>query len=144
MVEIDIPDVLAEVTAVHARYEKALVSNDVETLNELFWNDPRVLRYGTTENLYGYDEIRKFRSARSPVNLVRNVIRTTIVTFGRDTATANIEFENNGRQGRQSQTWVRTDAGWRVVAAHISLLPAPIPGISGAPAFSTAPSVGTK
>jgi hypothetical protein len=127
MLEINIPEVLAEVTAAHARYERALVSNDVATLDELFWNDPLVLRYGTTENLYGYDAIKNFRGARSPLNLARTVLKTVIVTYGRDFATTNIEFERHGaaRIGRQSQTWVRTGAGWRVVAAHVSLLATP-------------------
>jgi hypothetical protein len=126
MLEINIPEVLAEVTAVYARYERALVSNDVATLDELFWNDARVLRYGATENLYGYDAIKGFRSARSPLNLERTVLKTVIVTYGRDLATANIEFQRKTTVaiGRQSQTWLRTDAGWRVVAAHVSLLPA--------------------
>lgn len=126
MLEINIPEVLAEVIAVHARYERALVSNDVATLDELFWNDPRVLRYGATENLYGYDAIKNFRSARSPLNLDRTILKTVIVTYGRDFATANMEFErkSTARIGRQSQTWLRTDVGWRVVAAHVSLLPA--------------------
>jgi hypothetical protein len=127
MLEINIPDVLAEVTAVYARYERALVSNDIATLDELFWNDARVLRYGATENLYGYDAIKGFRSARSPLNLERTVLKTVIVTYGRDFATANIEFQRKATAaiGRQSQTWLRTAAGWRVVAAHVSLLPAP-------------------
>jgi hypothetical protein len=126
MLEINIPEVLAEVTAVYARYERALVSNDVATLDELFWNDARVLRYGATENLYGYDAIKGFRSARSPLNLERTVLKTVIVTYGRDFATANIEFrrKTTATIGRQSQTWLRTEAGWRVVAAHVSLLPA--------------------
>jgi hypothetical protein len=126
MLEINIPEVLAEVTAVYARYECALVSNDVATLDELFWNDARVLRYGATENLYGYDAIKGFRSARSPLNLERTVLKAVIVTYGRDFATANIEFQRKTTAaiGRQSQTWLRTEAGWRVVAAHVSLLPA--------------------
>jgi hypothetical protein len=125
MPEIDIPEVVAEVTAAHARYEQALVSNDVATLDELFWNDPRVLRYGATENLYGHAAIREFRSGRSALGLDRTVLKCVITTFGRDFATANIEFERkaSGRRGRQSQTWLRTAAGWRVVAAHVSLLP---------------------
>src|ERR1700691_417146 len=107
MLEINIPDVLAEVTAVYARYERALVANDVATLDELFWNDARVLRYGATENLYGYDAIKGFRSARSPLNLERTALRTVIVTYGRDFATANIEFKRKTTSaiGRQSQTW---------------------------------------
>jgi hypothetical protein len=123
--DIDIPEIVAEVTAAHARYEQALVSNDVAILDELFWNDPRVLRYGATENLYGHAAIREFRGARSPLGLDRTILKSVITTYGRDFATANIEFErkSTGRRGRQSQTWLRTDAGWRVVAAHVSLLP---------------------
>ena len=124
MMEIDLPDVLAEVTAQFARYEKALVSNDVAVLDELFRNDARTLRYGIAENLYGYEAIMAFRAGRSPANLARAVLRTVITTYGRDHATANVEFQRvgNPRIGRQSQTWVRMPEGWRVVAAHVSLI----------------------
>jgi hypothetical protein len=106
------------------RYEAALVGNDVAVLDELFWNSPSVLRYGATENLYGYEAIASFRGARSAANLARTVTRTEITTFGDDFATANIEFKRTGdaRTGRQSQTWVRLAEGWRVVAAHVSLV----------------------
>ena len=119
---INLPDVLAEVTAQFARYEKALTGNDVEVLDELFWNTPHTLRYGATENLYGYDAIRAFRAARPSQGLARTVLRTVITTYGHDFATADIEFERvgNARIGRQSQTWLRTAEGWRVVAAHVS------------------------
>ena len=119
---INLPDVLAEVTAQFARYEKALTSNDVEVLDELFWNTPHTLRYGATENLYGYDAIRAFRAARPSQGLARTVLKTVITTYGHDFATADIEFERvgNSRIGRQSQTWLRTAEGWRVVAAHVS------------------------
>ena len=119
------PAVLAEVEAACARYERALVGNDVAVLDELFWRDGRTLRYGATENIYGYDAIAAFRSARSPAGLARTVTRTVITTFGDDFATANLEFERDGGRvrGRQSQTWVRLPEGWRVVAAHVSLLP---------------------
>jgi hypothetical protein len=122
--DIDLPDVLAEVTAAFDRYERALVSNDVAVLDELFWDSPRTLRYGIAENLYGIDEIRAFRVARPAVSLARTVLRTRITTYGRDFATANIEFRREGqpRIGRQSQTWVRFPQGWRVVAAHVSLM----------------------
>ncbi|WP_217618503.1 oxalurate catabolism protein HpxZ [Achromobacter sp. GbtcB20] len=122
--DINLPDVVAEVTAVVERYEAALVSNDVEVLDTLFWNSPHTLRYGAGENLYGYDEIRAFRAQRSPQGLARQVLRTTITTYGRDFATANLEFQRDGsaRTGRQSQTWMRTSEGWRVVAAHVSLM----------------------
>lgn len=122
--EINIPEALAEVTAQFARYEKALTSNDVAVLDELFWNSPHTLRYGAGENLYGYGEIAAFRAARPSQGLQREVLRTVITTYGRDFATANIEFRREGspRIGRQSQSWVRMPEGWRVVAAHVSLL----------------------
>jgi hypothetical protein len=121
---INLPDVLREVTAAFERYERALTGNDVAVLDELFWNSPLTLRYGATENLYGYDAIRAFRAARPAQGLEREVLRTVITTYGTDFATANIEFRRLGseRTGRQSQTWVRTPEGWRVVAAHVSLL----------------------
>jgi hypothetical protein len=124
--DINLPDVVAEVTAVLARYETALVTNDVAVLDELFWNSPHTLRYGATENLYGFDAIMAFRAGRSPANLARAVLRTVITTYGRDYATANVEFQRVGdpRVGRQSQTWVRMPEGWRVVAAHVSLIDA--------------------
>lgn len=122
--DINLPDVVAEVTAAFARYETALVNNQVDVLDELFWNSPHTLRYGAGENLYGYDAIRAFRAGRSPQGLARRVLRTAITTYGRDFATANIEFQRDGsdRIGRQSQTWMRTPDGWRVVSAHVSLM----------------------
>ncbi len=126
--DINLPDILAEVQAAFDRYETALVTNDVAALDELFWDSPHTLRYGVTENLYGYGEIKAFRSARSAQGLERVVLKTVITTYGRDFATANVEFQRAGasKTGRQSQTWMRTPQGWRVVAAHVSLLaPAP-------------------
>ncbi|MDO9404032.1 MAG: oxalurate catabolism protein HpxZ [Polaromonas sp.] len=122
--DINLPDVLAEVTAVFARYEAALVTNDVAVLDELFWDSPHTLRYGATENLYGYGAICDFRAGRPAQGLARSIGPTVITTYGRDFATANTEFQRVGstRTGRQSQTWLRTAAGWRVVAAHVSLL----------------------
>lgn len=122
--DINLPDVVAEVSAQFARYEHALVNNEVEVLDELFWNSPHTLRYGATENLYGYEAIREFRAQRPAQGLARDVLRTVITTYGRDFATANIEFRREGspRIGRQSQTWMRTPQGWRVVAAHVSLM----------------------
>ncbi|WP_066267304.1 oxalurate catabolism protein HpxZ [Hydrogenophaga palleronii] len=122
--DVNLPDVLADVTAAFERYEVALVTNDVAVLDELFWNSPHTLRYGATENLYGFDEIRAFRAGRPSAGLARTLGRTVITTFGRDFATANTEFHRAGsdRVGRQSQTWVRTTEGWRVVAAHVSLM----------------------
>jgi hypothetical protein len=127
--DINLPDVLAEVTAACERYEKALVTNDVAVLDELFWNSPHTLRYGATENLYGYDAIQAFRAARPSAGLARSVPRIVITTYGRDFATANLEFQRKGSAstGRQSQTWLRTPEGWRVVAAHVSLLAAAPP-----------------
>ncbi len=124
MNNINLPDVVAEVTAQFARYEQALVTNDVAVLDELFWDSPHTLRYGATENLYGADEIKAFRSARPAQGLERVLLKTVITTFGQDMATANVEFQRvgNPRTGRQSQTWLRTPEGWRVVAAHVSLL----------------------
>jgi len=122
--QINRPEVLAEVTWQCERYERALVGNDVAVLDELFWRSPNTLRYGATENLYGYDAIQAFRSARPAQGLARTVLKTVITTYGRDFATANLEFQREGsaKTGRQSQTWMRTPDGWRVVAAHVSLL----------------------
>lgn len=121
---VNLPDVLAEVRAQFARYELALTGNDVAVLDELFWASPHTLRYGATENLRGYDAIRAFRAGRPSQGLARALEHTVITTFGRDFATANTEFRRagNARTGRQSQTWVRMPEGWRVVAAHVSLL----------------------
>lgn len=121
---INVPEVLAEVTAAFARYEDALVNNKVEVLDELFWNSPLTLRYGATENLYGYAAICDFRAGRPAQGLERTVLKTVITSYGQDFATANIEFQRVGgnKTGRQSQTWMRTSEGWRVVAAHVSLL----------------------
>jgi hypothetical protein len=129
--EIDLPDVVAEVTAAFERYEAALVSNDVAILDELFRRDPRTIRYGGTEQLYGYDEIAAFRSARSSAGLERTLSRTVITTYGRDFATASTLFHRpslGGKIGRQMQTWVRFPEGWRVVAAHVSAIDPPKTG----------------
>ncbi len=122
--EINLPDVLAEVSQCSDRYEQALVSNDVTVLDELFWNSPHTLRYGVTENLYGHEAICAFRAGRPTQGLARTILKAVITTYGRDTATVNLEFQRAGstHTGRQSQTWLRTPQGWRVVAAHVSLL----------------------
>jgi hypothetical protein len=122
--DINLPDVVAEVTAAFQRYEKALVTNDVAVLDELFWKSPHTLRFGMGENLYGYEQIAAFRGARPSTGLARTLQNTVITTYGRDFATANTEFrrENQPRTGRQSQTWARTPEGWRVVSAHVSLM----------------------
>jgi hypothetical protein len=126
--DIDLPDVLAEVTEQFARYEKALVSNDVTVLGELFRADPRTLRYGIGENLYGYDAIAAFRAARSPAGLMRTTAKTVITSYGRDTAVAATLFYRDsapGKVGRQMQTWVRFAQGWKIVAAHVSVIDEP-------------------
>ena len=126
--EINLPDVLSEVTAQFARYEKALVSNDVTVLDELFHKDARSLRYGIAENLYGYGEITAFRAARSPVGLMRKTAKTLISTYGRDTAVASTLFYRDslpGKVGRQMQIWIRFPEGWRIVAAHVSIIDEP-------------------
>jgi hypothetical protein len=121
---INLPEVVAEVTAAFDRYEDALMNNKVDVLDDLFWDSPHTLRYGATENLYGYGEIQAFRASRPSQGLAREVLRMVITTYGHDFATANIEFRREGstKTGRQSQTWMRTAQGWRVVAAHVSLL----------------------
>lgn len=121
--EINIPEVVAEVTAAFRRYEAALVANDVAILDELFWDSPLTLRYGIAENLHGHAEIRAFRAARPSTGLARELERTVITAYGRDMATANTMFRRGGRLGRQSQTWARMPEGWRIVSAHVSLLP---------------------
>lgn len=127
--EVDLPDVLAEVTTQFARYEKALVENDVAVLDELFRADPRTLRYGIGENLYGYDAIMAFRAARSPAGLMRTTAQTVITAYGRDTAVASTLFYRDAwrgtRVGRQMQTWVRFPEGWKIVAAHVSIIDEP-------------------
>ena len=123
--EIDLPEVVAEVRAAFDRYEKALGENDVAVLDAAFWNNPRTIRYGGTEILYGYEEIAAFRAARSPAGLARTISRTVISTYGRDYAVASTLFHRAsvpGKVGRQMQTWVRFPEGWRVVAAHVSFI----------------------
>ncbi len=123
--EINIPEVVAEVTAAFERYEKALNVNDTQVLDATFWNDPRVVRYSITDNAYGFEAIHASRLARPKTDMRRTISNTVITTFGRDLATANTEFERveSGRRGRQSQTWARIPEGWRVVSAHVSLMP---------------------
>ena len=126
--EVDDPEVVREVKQAFERYEQALVTNDVATLNSLFSDDARTIRYGVTEILYGYDEIKAFRAARSPAGLARTLSRTVITTFGRDFAVASTLFRRNsmpGKIGRQTQTWVRFPEGWRIVAGHVSAMDEP-------------------
>ena len=126
MLEINIPEVVAEVTEAFERYERALVANDVAALDAMFWNNPNTLRFGIAENLYGYEAIASFRSSRPSIDLTRHLKNTKIVSYGRDFATANTEFQRVGSTvtGRQSHVWMRTEHGWRIAAAHVSLMPA--------------------
>ncbi len=126
--EINLPGVKQEVEAAFARYETALVANDVDTLQALFWDSDLTIRYGISEILYGYAEIGAFRAARSPVGLARTTSRTVITTYGRDFATASTLFHREttpGKVGRQMQTWARMPEGWRIVAAHVSVIDEP-------------------
>ena len=126
--QVDLPEVLAEVTAQFARYEKALVTNDIAVLDELFRHDPRTIRYGGSENLYGYAAIMAFRAGRPATGLMRRIDRTVITTYGRDMAVASTLFYRDsapGKVGRQMQTWVRFAEGWKIVAAHVSVIDEP-------------------
>ena len=127
--DIDLPEIVAEVREAFSRYEKALVENDVATLDALFKDSPRTIRYGAAEILYGFGEIAAFRAGRSPAGLARSLSRTVVTTYGRDFAVASTLFHRPttpGRIGRQMQTWVRFPEGWRVAAAHVSLMDAPV------------------
>jgi len=126
--DVDLPEVVAEVSRAFERYERALVTNDVATLDALFRHDDRTIRYGVAENLYGHKEVAAFRAGRSPIGLERTTSRTVITTYGRDYAVASTLFHRPtlaGKVGRQMQTWVRFPDGWRVVAAHVSIIDAP-------------------
>ncbi len=121
--EVNLPDVVAEVTAQFHHYEAAFLANDVLTLDELFWNDPLAVRYGAGgENLYSHAAIARFRADRPSADLDREILRYVVTTFGRDLGVTSAEFRRSasGRCGRQSQTWVRTADGWRIVSAHVS------------------------
>ena len=123
--DIDLPDVVAEVKAAFDAYERALVANDVEALDAMFHDDPRTIRFGGTESLFGYAQIQAFRAARSPAGLARTISNTVITAYGRDVAIATTLFHRTtmpGKVGRQMQTWVRFPQGWRVVAAHVSVI----------------------
>jgi hypothetical protein len=126
-VDINLPDIHAEVSGVFARYEDALVHNRVDVLDALFWHSPHTVRYGVAENLVGIEAIRAFRASRPAAGLSRQLQHTVITTFGRDHATAMTEFRREGgnKLGRQSQTWARLPQGWCVVAAHVSLIDPP-------------------
>jgi hypothetical protein len=121
--DVNLPEVVQEVESAFGRYEAALNANDVAVLDELFWRSPRAVRFGATEELYGYQAIAGFRAARDASDVRRELLRVEITTFGRDFATASCEFHRvaTGKRGRQMQTWMRTPSGWRVVAAHVSM-----------------------
>jgi len=125
--EINRPDVLAKVTALFESYERALLTNDIATLDGLFWESALVVRYGNGENLYGIEALRAFRAGRPTADLARKLTRTVITTFGSEFATTNTEYERlgSGLVGRQSQTWCCLPVGWRIVSAHVSFLPPP-------------------
>jgi hypothetical protein len=127
-VVVNDPETVAELQALYPRYEEALVSNDVETLTRMFWASPLAIRFGASENLYGMDEIEAFRKSRPATNLARRSVRLEIVTFGKDFGGVTLEFERDAAggavvRGRQSQVWVRFEKGWRIVSAHVSMLP---------------------
>jgi hypothetical protein len=124
MIEVDIPDIIAEVTSAFHAYDRALIANDIEEVNRFFWKDARTMRYGVRELLYSYDEVARFRLQRGPIDQRRSLRNIRITTFGRDFATANTEYVPHGseRIGRQSQVWVRTDHGWKIASAHVSFL----------------------
>jgi ketosteroid isomerase-like protein len=126
MLEINIPEVVAEVRDAFMRYDHALIANDTATLDELFWDSPHTVRFGVRENLYGFAAIAEFRRTGPVMDLTRTLKNTVITTYGRDFATANTEFQRPGSAmtGRQSHVWLRTPAGWKIAAAHVSLLPA--------------------
>lgn len=119
------PEVVAAVGEQFLRYEQAFVSNEIAVLDELFWDDPRAVRFGAGENLYGHRAIAEFRGRRQTGDLARDLLRVEITTFGEDFAVTSAEFRRaaSGVGGRQQQTWVRTSEGWRIVAAHVSHLP---------------------
>ncbi|MBD2037397.1 oxalurate catabolism protein HpxZ [Leptolyngbya sp. FACHB-321] len=127
MPQINDPAIVTELTALYLTYEKALVENDLATLDNLFWNSPDVLRFGVTENLYGMEAIKAFRQGRSTKNLERDISNLKVVTFDADTAIVTLEFQrltdNVLRAGRQSQVWRKLPQGWKIVSAHVSLLP---------------------
>ena len=120
--EINNPQVLAEISRQFDRYQQAIIDNDIAVLNELFWNNSLTIRYGIGENLYGYAAIAAFRGARDPKSVARVVGNSVVTSYGDDAATTNIEFARGGRKGRQSQAWIRMPEGWRIVAAHVSYM----------------------
>jgi hypothetical protein len=123
--QIDQADVVAEITAVFHAYEAALMGNEVAALNAFFWSDPRVTRYGIADRQIGIDELIAFRAATPAPNFTRELQNLRITTFGADIAVAQVEFvrSDTDLRGFQSQTWVRMEGGWKIVAAHVSMIP---------------------
>lgn len=123
--QLNLPEVIAEVRAVFLAYEAALLSNDVQTLNELFWESASTVRYGVAEHNYGIAAIQAYRRQATPVSPLRRLQRTIITTCGRDSAWVSTEFTapNSALTGRQTQAWVRLAAGWKIIAAHVSEIP---------------------
>jgi 1-carboxybiuret hydrolase subunit AtzH-like protein len=125
---IDDPETKAEVEAEFAAYERALVSNDVPALDRFFLESDTAIRYGVGENLYGYEAIKAFRAGRPAAGLARKLEKTRVITYGRDCAVAATLFRRDdapGSVGRQMQTWIRFPEGWRIVAAHVSVIDEP-------------------
>jgi hypothetical protein len=124
MLEINLPEVINQVKLAFESYEKNLIENNVDALIDSFWHHPSAVRFGATENLYGWQEIQNFRQQRTPPAR-RELMHTVITTFGKEYANISTEFKNaKGEVGRQMQSWILTQDGWRIAAAHISLLPA--------------------
>jgi hypothetical protein len=123
MVTINDPAILAEVSVAFDAYEVALMTNDIEAMDALFWHSPLTVRYGAGDAQYGIDEIREFRKARAGGSPQRQVVRRSVTTFGPHFAATNIEFirEDSPAIGRQSQSWTKFPEGWRIVSAHVSL-----------------------
>ncbi|HEY5753569.1 MAG TPA: oxalurate catabolism protein HpxZ [Chthoniobacterales bacterium] len=123
---VDDRNVMQELQAAHEQYEDALVNNNVPVLDALFWDSPKVIRFGATENLYGSEAMREFRKNRPISGLAREVTRVEVHAFGRDAGATTVEFRRNVngqvKAGRQSQFWIRFEEGWRVVSAHVSYL----------------------
>ena len=126
--KINDPAALAELRAVFRAYEAAFVANDIDALDGFFLHEPTTIRYGVADMQQGIEQLRAYRSAVSPVGLERDLRETVITTYGADFGTASTLFfrdRHPGKTGRQTQTWIRTADGWRIVAAHVSVIDSP-------------------
>jgi len=121
---INQPQTVAELTAVFHDYEQALMSNDLPTLDAFFWDDDRVTRYGIADRQWGIDELRAYRAATAAPNFTRRLEHLRIITIGQNLGTAQVEFirSDSPLRGFQTQTWVRFPQGWKIVAAHVSMI----------------------